>query len=71
MIKFKDLQDTFFFDTCSGIQEFVNIQACERFYDKELRKGYFDFKNEHNETLRYYVQPKRGNFTLIKEVCLG
>lgn len=69
-VKFTDLQDVFFFNDEYGLQEFLNIQARERFYDKELRKGYFDYKNEYNETLRYYVESKRGTLTLINEECL-
>ena len=37
MIKFKDLEDTFFFDTYSGLQEFVNTQDVKGFTIKKKR----------------------------------
>jgi hypothetical protein len=70
-ISFKDLDDTFWFGSKLELQEFLNIQASERFYDKELRKGYFDYINENNETLRYHIESKRGILTLLNEECLG
>jgi len=70
-IKFKDLEDTFFFTTKFDLQEFLRKQEVERFYDKSLRKGYFDYVNENNETLRYHVESTRGKLTLLKDECLG
>lgn len=69
-VKFKDLNDTFWFNDQFKLQEFFNNQTVERFYDKELRKGYFDYVNEYNETLRYHVEVKRGILTLLKEECV-
>jgi hypothetical protein len=71
LVAFKDLEDSFWFDNITDIYEFLNKQTVERFYDKELRKGYFDYINEYNETLRYYVQSNKGILTLIKEECIN
>lgn len=71
IVKFKDLEDSFYFESRDELQEFLHSQEVERFYDKSLRKGYFDYVNEHNETMRYHVETKRGTFTLLKDECLG
>lgn len=70
-VRFKDLDDAFHFGKQSELQDFLREQEVERFYDKSLRKGYFDYVNENGETLRYHVEAKRGTFTLIKDECLG
>lgn len=70
-VRFVDLIDTFWFSDSIVLQEFLNEQASERYYDKKLRKGYFDYINEHNETLRYYVTSNRGKLTVTKEENLG
>jgi hypothetical protein len=70
-VRFKDLDDAFHFGNIEELQEFLHEQTLERFYDKELRKGYFDYINENNETLRYHVESKRGTLTLLEEECLG
>jgi hypothetical protein len=69
-VKFNDIHDTFWFSDKNMLQEFLHNQAAERFYDKELRKGYFDYINEHSETLRYHVESNRGTLTLLKEECI-
>jgi len=69
-VKFKDLEDTFWFNSWDKLQEFLNNQVSERFYDKELRKGYFDYINKYGETLRYHVESKRGTLTLLNEECI-
>jgi hypothetical protein len=66
-VKFKDLDDTFYFNTVGETQEFLRMQESERFYDKSLRKGYFDYKNEHGELFRYFVKVGRGNLELLEE----
>ena len=66
-VKFKDLEDSFWFDNKEELQEFINEQDRERFYDKELRKGYFLYKNEHNEVFKYNIKANRGKLTLVKE----
>ena len=71
MVKFKDLDDTFWFSDYVEFQEFLNQQSRERYYDKEVRKGYFDYINDANETLRYYVKSNRGALELIREENLG
>lgn len=70
-IKFKDLDDVFWFDSKEKLQEFLNVQSVERYYDEELRKGYFDYINENNEKLRYYIKSNRGKLELIREENLG
>lgn len=66
-LKFKDLDDTFWFKDEIDLQEFIRNQERERFYDKELRKGYFLYTNEHDETFKYTVEANRGKLTLVKE----
>lgn len=66
-IKFKDLDDTFWFRNKVELQEFIRVQEVERFYEKELRKGYFLYTNEHNEVFKYIVESLRGKLNLIKE----
>lgn len=70
-IKFKDLIDTFWFETVDQLQEFLNEQARERYYNKEVKNGYFDYVNNANETLRYHVKSNRGTLDLLKEENLG
>lgn len=70
-VRFKDLKDTFWFDTVEHLQEFLNEQSSERYYDKELRKGYFDYVNDANEVLRYHVKSNRGTLEVIREENLG
>lgn len=68
-VKFTDLHDTFWFEDKEQLQDFVNQVARERYYDKELRRGYFTYTNEHNEIFKYHVKSNRGTLTLIKEEC--
>lgn len=70
-IEFKDLQDAFWFNSKVELQEFVNVQSRERYYDKKLRLGHFDYINENGETYRYHVKSNRGTLTVIKEENLG
>ena len=69
-IKFKDMDDTFWFNTKSELQEFLNKQSVERFWDKELRKGYFDYINDCGDTLRYFVEVVRGKVTSYRDVVV-
>lgn len=71
IVRFKDIQDAFWFDDKIVLQEFLNVQARERYYDKDVRKGYFDYINEYNETYRYFVSSNRGRLTVINEENLG
>ena len=67
-IKFKDINDTFWFNDKEELQDFVNNQASERYYDKSLRKGYFDYVNEYNEKFRYQISNVcRGKLELQEE----
>lgn len=71
MVRFKDVDDAFFFNSDYELQEFMHQQLRERFLDKELRKGYFDYINENNNTLRYYVKSKKGRFVFVNEECIA
>lgn len=71
VIKFKDLSDSFWFSDKNEVQEFLNVQSRERYYDKQLRKGYFDYINDANELLRYHVKANRGTLEVINEENLG
>ena len=66
-VKFKDLIDTFWFDDADTLQDFLNQHSRERYYNKEVRKGYFLYTNEHNEIFKYTVESNRGKLTLISE----
>ena len=70
VVRFKDLMDAFWFNSKEDLQNFVRGQEVERYFDKSLRKGYFDYTNEYNETFRYYVECERGSLNLIKEECI-
>ena len=69
-VRFKDMDDTFWFETYEELQEFLSKQSVERFYDKELRKGYFDYINENGETFRYFIEVFRGKITSVREEYL-
>lgn len=71
LLKFKDIDDTFIFGSDTELYDFMGRQISERFYDKELRKGYFDYVNENNETLRYHVEVKRGTFVAVRDENIG
>lgn len=70
-VKFKDIEDSFWFGNDSDLYNFMGEQISERFYDKELRKGYFDYVNENGEAVRYHVEVKRGTVTSIKDENIG
>lgn len=70
-VSFTDLIDTFWFNDKDRLQDFLNNQSAERYYDKELRRGYFDYINDVSDTIRYHVESKRGTLTLLKEECLN
>lgn len=68
-VKFKDIEDTFWFDKIENLQEFMHSQANERYYDKSLRKGYFQYINENNEEVIYKINNvSRGNLEVEEEV---
>lgn len=69
-IRFNDIDETFWFNSIDELQNFVCEQAAERFYDKELRKGYFLYTNEYNEVFKYYVRANRGKLTVLREEYL-
>lgn len=64
-----DIDMSFWFDNYVDAQEFLNEQALERVYDKELRKGYFDYTNDHSERWRIVIKNvQRGKITEFEEV---
>lgn len=70
-IKFKDISDTFWFNNKEELQEFVNNQEVERYYDKSLRKGFFDYINEYNEKFRYPINNVyRGKLEVKEEFVI-
>ena len=66
-IRFKDLEDNFHFSNYETLFEFIRQQERERYADKSLRKGYFLYINEYDETFKYIVECKNGALKLIKE----
>lgn len=67
----KDVDETFFFVDTVKAQDFLNTQSTERFADKTLRKGYFDFVEEHpagNTVHRYFIDElKNGKIISFRE----
>lgn len=70
-VRFKNIDDMFWFESEVDLYNFMKEQASERFYDKELRKGHFNYINEYGETLRYYIETKRGTIILYNEDNIG
>jgi hypothetical protein len=70
-IKFKDLDDTFWFGNVVDLQDFLNQVERERYYDKEVKKGYFTYTNEHGERFKYNVKSNRGTLTLLNEEIIS
>jgi hypothetical protein len=62
-VRFKE----FWFNTVNDIQEFMHNQASERYFDKFLRKGYFDYTNEYGEILRYEISKVYKGQIEVKE----
>lgn len=71
-VTLSDLDETFWFNDSASLQEFLNEQTSERFYDTSLRKGYFHYINENGDKVQYDINEiKRGrivDFT-TKIVC--
>lgn len=65
-VKFVDVEDVFWFNDKNDLQEFLRHQEVERFFDKQLRKGYFDYMNENEDTLRYFVTVVRGKYQSVE-----
>lgn len=67
-VRLTDIDEAFWFTDEVKAQEFLNIQAIERVYDKELRKGYFDYVDECGATHRYHINKlTRGKITSFME----
>lgn len=62
-----DVDETFWFDDCIKLQEFLNTQTRERFYDSELREGRFSYVNENNDTIVYIIDSVARGRLSIKE----
>lgn len=54
-ITLTDIDEAFWFSDEVSAQKFLRTQATERVYDKELRKGYFDYVDECGVTHRYHI----------------
>ncbi len=67
-VRFTDIEETFWFDSEGGLQEFLHHIARERYYDKALRKGWFPYINEQGNTIHYYVENERGKLTITQEI---
>ena len=70
-IRFKDLKDIFWFSSIADLQDFINQVERERYYDKEVKKGYFTYTNEHGERIKYNVKSNRGALTLLNEEIIS
>ena len=71
-IMLTDIDEAFWFADEVSAQEFLSIQAIERVYDKELRKGYFDYTDECGTIHRYYINKvERGKITSFKEEVIS
>lgn len=70
-IRLSDVDETFFFIDQLKAQNFLNEQVTERFADKSLRKGYFDYVEENpagNTTHRYYIEKlEKGKIVSFRE----
>ena len=55
-IHLNDIGESFYFDNPVAAQDFLNKQSIERFGDKELRAGYFDYTDEYGTTHRYDIK---------------
>lgn len=51
-----DIGESFYFDNQVAAQDFLNKQSIERFGDKELRTGYFDYTDEFGTMHRYIIE---------------
>ena len=56
-IHLDDIDESFYFDDSDVAKDFLNKQSIERFGDKELRKGYFDYIDEYETIYRYRIRP--------------
>ncbi len=54
-IHLNDIGESFYFDNPITAQDFLNKQSIERFGDKKLRSGYFDYIDEYGAVHRYTV----------------
>lgn len=66
-VSFKDMEDTFWFDDHGVLQEFLNEQTSERYYDKSLRKGYFTYINENNDKITYIIKSVKSGTLVCEE----
>lgn len=63
-----EIDKSFHFENEADAQAFLNNQVTERVGAKELRKGYFDYTNEHGEVHRYIIEKlNRGKIEKFTE----
>ena len=68
-VSFTDIEDKFYFNSKIELQAFLCAQAVERFYDKKIRKGFFDYEDSYNEVRRYYITAvNRGRLEIEEKV---
>lgn len=67
-IHLNDIGESFYFDEQVAAQDFLNKQSIERFGDKELRAGYFDYTDEYGTMHRYIIKSlARGKIIAYSE----
>lgn len=54
-IYLNDIKETFHFENEIEAQDFLNKQVVERFGDYELKKDYFDYKDQEGLVHRYFI----------------
>lgn len=70
-IRLTDVDEAYWFTDEVQAIDFLNAQARERVGDKELRKGYYDYQNEHGEIHRYLIKKVlRGKIEEFEEIVL-
>lgn len=70
-IHISDIGESFYFDKQVTAQDFLNKQSIERFGDKELRVGYFDYMDEYGTIHRYIIKSLvRGKIIAYSEEVL-
>lgn len=67
-IYLSDIGESFHFDNKVVAQDFLNKQSIERFGDKELKTGYFDYTDEFGTIHRYIIKSlTRGKIIAYSE----
>jgi len=67
-VNLNDIDETFWFKNKTMAQIFLTEQSTERFADKSLRKGYFDYIDEYDVIHRYNInEVLRGKIISFEE----